>query len=162
MTQTRKITDTQHIEISDGYGTALIDFEKEPEPFFNEKYECWFQNETIVSLIESLKKTKTLSEETLDKIWILREEYELNEELYPDEEAENFNEVMKREFGVDDFNLAYIYLDSCDDLWDFYLQDERFETTEEQDYAFDLKNELWDIVHNPVFKDHEDFIRGYK
>ena len=61
MTQTRKITDTQHIEISDGYGTALIDFEKEPEPFFNEKYECWFQNETIVSLIESLKKTKTLS-----------------------------------------------------------------------------------------------------
>ena len=33
MTQTRKITDTQHIEISDGYGTALIDFEKEPEPF---------------------------------------------------------------------------------------------------------------------------------
>ena len=107
MTQARKITDTQHIEISDGYGTALIDFEKEPEPFFNEKYECWFQNETIVSLIE-FEGAKTLSEEALDKIWILREEYELNEELYPDEEAENFNEVIQREFGVDDFNLAYI------------------------------------------------------
>ena len=159
MTQIRKITDTQHIEISDGYGSALIDFEKEPEPFFNEKYDCWFQNETIVSLIESLKKTKTLSEETLDKIWTSKEEYELNEELYPNEEAENFNEVIKRDYGFDDFNLSFIYLDEGD-LWDFYLQDERFETTEEQDYASDLINELWDKVHNPVYKKgNQNFVR---
>ena len=56
MTQTRKITDTQHIEISDGYGTALIDFEKEPEPFFNEKYEnnnvLWFTERKSI-LIDS-------------------------------------------------------------------------------------------------------------
>ena len=96
--------------------------------------------------------------DTVELVMAFEEEFGIE---IPDEEAENFNEVIKREFGVDDFNLAYIYLDSCDDLWDFYLQDERFETTEEQDYAFDLKNELWNIVHNPVFKDHEDFIRGY-